>query len=152
MNALAASVSLMGYLAWLHFSPHASSERAAILDRLCERASPLPVPHLFFKLCLVGCPNNAFRQMVTGYFCFDAHRHEPFVSLLSCAVGCYYVVQLLGNFLVMGSGLWVCSGNARMAVILVYFNLLFTHGVSILGTNLLAHRYMYEKARTMATM
>ena len=66
-----------------------------------------------------------------------------------CTVGCYYACQLLGNFVIIGSAV-VFQWNHHPIFGLVNLTAIF--GVSIVGTNLLAHRYLHEKASTMLQM
>ena len=63
-------------------------------------------------------------------------------------------MQLLANmFVVILSGLRTCFASETVVDVIVnaaYYPLLF--GVSVIGTNLLAHRYLTERASTMIQM
>jgi hypothetical protein len=70
--------------------------------------------------------------------------------LFSCTVGSYFVLQWLANLLVVATQFGsICVQSATASTILYLFNLLATLGLSIIGTNLLCHRYLVEKARAM---
>ena len=54
MNCFSGGVSLLCFSAWLFFSPHASSTRGAVLDRLrkCPFSGPVPMVKTCTYLCL----------------------------------------------------------------------------------------------------
>ena len=62
-------------------------------------------------------------------------------------VGCYYAVQLVGNLFVTGSNLYVCvEHGSSLKIMLHAVYLLAMFGVSIIGTDILAHRFLHEQA------
>ena len=76
--------------------------------------------------------------------------HCSCVSSFSFSVGSYFALQWLANFLVAATtlgGNCVQSETAYTALRLL--NLLASFGLSVIGTNLLCHRYLVEKARVM---
>jgi len=59
-------------------------------------------------------------------------------------------VQFLGNWLVMEFSLYVCTVRETSEwAILFSLYMALTFGVSVIGTNLLAHRYLHKKASTV---
>jgi hypothetical protein len=69
------------------------------------------------------------------------------------SVGSYFALQWLANLLVAATALGhncVQSATANKALHLL--NLFAAHGLSVIGTNLLCHRYLVEKARVMTKL
>ena len=65
-------------------------------------------------------------------------------------VGSYFGIQWLANLLVTATALGSnCTESETASTALYLINLLATFGLSMIGTNLLCHRYLYEKARAM---
>jgi hypothetical protein len=68
-------------------------------------------------------------------------------------VGSFYFFQVIGSLFSLAIlPLGICTASA--AVFASATSLLFLNGfgISILGTNLLCHRYLLEKAKAMSTM
>ena len=64
-------------------------------------------------------------------------------------VGSYFAVQWLANILVTASTVAICSSSQTVNVAGDFIYLFAMFGLSVLGTNLLCHRYLCKKARTM---
>ena len=69
---------------------------------------------------------------------------------LNTPVGSFFAVGVMANFLVTatGSGI-ICTSSQTISQLLGSVYILMTFGVSIIGTNILCHRYLIEKARVM---
>jgi hypothetical protein len=66
------------------------------------------------------------------------------------SVGSYFALQWLVSFLVAATALGSNCVQSEIAyVTLLLVNLFAAHGLSVIGTNLLCHRYLVEKARVM---
>ena len=66
------------------------------------------------------------------------------------SVGSYFALQWLANFLVAAAALGQnCVQSETANKLLRLVNLLASFGLSMIGTNLLCHRYLVEKARVM---
>jgi hypothetical protein len=68
-------------------------------------------------------------------------------------VGSFYAFQVLGNIIVLATNSgYICTASSTVysSLVLLYMGALF--GISILGTNLLCHRYLLEKAKVMSRM
>ena len=123
-NSIATVMSLFGFWVWLFFSPH-NSDGARELDRTCTKIT------IAFLQQFNACPS-----LVLSHF--------------PLPVGSYFALQWLANLLVAATALGqncVQSETANIALFLV--NILATFGLSVIGTNLLCHRYLVEKARVM---
>jgi hypothetical protein len=122
-NSIAAVVSLFGFWAWLFFSPH-KFDVAQNLDRRCTK------PDLFLK---------EFKHATTLLF-----------KMFSFTVGSYFALQWLANVrtaaVAIGSS---CAQSATANMVIFFVNLLAGCGLSVVGTNLLCHRYLVEKARVV---
>jgi hypothetical protein len=71
----------------------------------------------------------------------------------SSQVGSYVAVQWLANLVVAASALGQnCTRSETEKTALYLLNLLVSFGLSVIGTNLLCHRYLVEKARVMIKM
>ena len=65
-------------------------------------------------------------------------------------MGSYFALQWLANFLVAATALGQnCVQSETANSVLFLVNLLAAYGLSGIGTNLLCHRYLVEKARVM---
>jgi hypothetical protein len=64
-------------------------------------------------------------------------------------VGSYFALQWLANLLVTASALGFCISSPTVKEVALLLNLCLTFGLSLIGTNLLCHRYLCEKARIM---
>ena len=72
------------------------------------------------------------------------------LSFLFFTVGSYFALQWLANLLVAATALGNnCTQSNTAYTITFLVNLLATFGLSMIGTNLLCHRYLVEKARVM---
>jgi hypothetical protein len=70
--------------------------------------------------------------------------------VLFFSVGSYFALQWLSNFLVAATALGQnCVQSETANAVLFLVNLLSSFGLSVIGTNLLCHRYLVEKARVM---
>jgi hypothetical protein len=69
-------------------------------------------------------------------------------------VGSYFTVQLLVNILTMALDMGVCMGPEYddLAKISVLLNVFLAIGIAVVGTNLLCHRYLLQKAKVMVKM
>jgi hypothetical protein len=77
----------------------------------------------------------------------------PFFFLLSLSVGSYFALQWLANLLITATALGQnCTLSNTANTVLWLINLLASFGLSVIGTNLLCHRYLIEKARVMIKM
>jgi hypothetical protein len=66
------------------------------------------------------------------------------------SVGSYFALQWLANILVTASALAMpCASSETVYLVVLSFQLCVTFGLSVIGTNLLCHRYLCEKARVM---
>ena len=66
------------------------------------------------------------------------------------SVGSYFALQWLANFLVAAATLGQnCVRSETANTVLHLVSLLASGGLSVIGTNLLCHRYLVEKARVM---
>jgi hypothetical protein len=129
LNLSSTSVSLLGMLVWLFVSPH-QMEVAKVLDR--KRTSPPPSPPPpFTSACL--------------------HRqYSPLLFFVKkITVGSYYLLRLLGNIVYTARSLYSCTASRPTWAFLFATNYLIAFSVSIISTNLLCHRYLYEKAKTL---
>jgi hypothetical protein len=70
-------------------------------------------------------------------------------SDLDRKLGSYYFLQLVANIIVASSGMFNCQSDDLVAKFCLGVNLLVWAMFSIIGTNLLSHRYLFEKAKTM---
>jgi hypothetical protein len=76
--------------------------------------------------------------------------HCSCVSSFSFSVGSYFALQWLANFLVAATTLGQnCVQSKTAGAVLFLVNLFASFGLSIIGTNLLCHRYLVEKACVM---
>jgi hypothetical protein len=64
-------------------------------------------------------------------------------------VGSYFALQWLVNLLVTTSALGFCISSPTVQTVVSFLNLGVTYVLSVIGTNLLCHRYLCEKARIM---
>jgi hypothetical protein len=65
-------------------------------------------------------------------------------------VGSYFTLQWLANLIVAASGLGQnCTLSTTAFMVLFALQLIAAFGLSGIGTNLLCHRYLVEKARVM---
>jgi hypothetical protein len=65
-------------------------------------------------------------------------------------VGSYFALQWLANLLVTATSLGSnCVASETVYTVVYLISLLVSHGLSGIGTNLLCHRYLCEKARVM---
>jgi hypothetical protein len=65
-------------------------------------------------------------------------------------VGSYFALQWLANILVAATTLASnCVQSETAHSVLLFVNLLAQYGLSVIGTNVLCHRYLVEKARVM---
>jgi hypothetical protein len=130
-NTTAAAVSVIGFLLWAFFTTH-SAHSATRLDQTrmplpLNPSRPLPL-FPFFK-----CP------------CRMSNALLP--------VGSFHIFQVVGNIgVVVSSASMSCASSHTFyrTSFLVWQALLF--GISIMGTNLMCHRYMIEKAKAMSRM
>jgi hypothetical protein len=125
-NSISTVMSLFGFGVWLFFSTH-NSDVARDLDRTCRKKNDCIFSTIYFTRALTIASSRVF-----------------------LAVGSYFALQWLANILVAATILGdncVQSYTAHTVLILVSF--LASSGLSIIGTNLLCHRYLVEKARVM---
>jgi hypothetical protein len=89
-----------------------------------------------------------------GMWLFFSPHNSEVEKDLDRTLGSYFALQWLANLLVLASSLTGnCSdgsGSADVVGLLVY--LLASFGLSTIGTNLLCHRHLCEKARIMIKM
>lgn len=83
--------------------------------------------------------------------------YSPYIALVDAEgldrkLGCYYAVNLVGNALMLGLYSFGCTSNQEQADIMFLIASALTFGVSIIGTNILSHRYMLEKANIMVKL
>ena len=129
-NSIATVMSLFGFWAWLFFSPH-NSEVARALDRTCTQKNDGYTFLQQFHACPSLVPSRIF----------------------FLPVGSYFALQWLANLLVAATALGQsCMQSETAYTVLLLVNLLASFGLSIVGTNLLCHRYLVEKARVMIKM
>jgi hypothetical protein len=132
-NAISTLVSLFGFGVWLFFSPHKSereSDMAKDLDRTCMTPACTLIRDFFFR-----------------FFC------NTLSSMFCNLVGSYFAVQWLANLLVTATSLGGnCVALETTYTVVTLVSLLVSHGLSIIGTNILCHRYLCEKARVMISM
>ena len=69
---------------------------------------------------------------------------------LDRALGTFCMIQIVGNVCVSTSNLYICTNNFQTYQLLINMYMLSLFGISVLGSNLFAHRYMLEKAKIMA--
>jgi hypothetical protein len=70
--------------------------------------------------------------------------------LLLFTVGSYFALQWLANLIVAAAALGAnCVQSFTADQVLYFVTLLATYGLSVIGTNLLCHRYLVEKVRVM---
>ena len=74
----------------------------------------------------------------------------PCCCLLS--VGSYYATQLVGNVLVTATAMYTCTSSALGFKILHLIYMLALFGINVVGSNLMCHRYLHEKATIMVKM
>jgi hypothetical protein len=68
-------------------------------------------------------------------------------------VGSFYGVQVLGNFCYLAFySLYACSDSIGIMKAYEISMILSFFGISVLGTNLLCHRYLLEKAKILSKM
>jgi hypothetical protein len=69
-------------------------------------------------------------------------------------VGSFFTVQVLANTLKMAVNMEVCMGpkHDELSNGLFLLNGFLTAGISIVGTNLLCHRHLLQKAKVMVKM
>ena len=68
-------------------------------------------------------------------------------------MGSYFALQWLANLLVAAAALESnCVQSLIATQVLFLVNLFATYGLSVIGTNLLCHRYLVEKARVMVEL
>ena len=131
-NSISTATSLFGFWVWLFFSPH-KSEQAKHLDRTCTTSA---------------CALFRDFNLLTFALCntlLSIYRH--------LLVGSYFALQWLANFLVTAASLgYNCVASEMVYTILTFTSLLVSHGLSMIGTNLLCHRYLCEKARVMISL
>jgi nitrate reductase gamma subunit len=66
------------------------------------------------------------------------------------SVGSYFALQWLANFLVAATALGQnCVQSETANTVLFFMNTLVSGGLSVIGTNILCHRYLVEKARVV---
>jgi hypothetical protein len=149
-NIASAAFSLFCFLLWMFITPHTSSSEA----RLDLQRKPPPPP----TKCKIKC-SNAHTPSLLFLFCLASNQMLTplfvvfFVSRRIIQVGSFYGLQVLGHFCVVASvAVGSCPPTLGIDVVsqLVFFLTYF--GISILGTNLLCHRYLLEKAKTMSKM
>jgi hypothetical protein len=63
--------------------------------------------------------------------------------------GSFFMLNLLGNVVITGAGLKVCFASYTTRAILISMYGLGLFGISIFGCNVLCHRYLIEKAKTI---
>jgi hypothetical protein len=125
-NSLSTVMSLFGFGVWLFFSPH-QSDVAKDLDRTCTCTD------CFFSFWLF-LPN-----LPRSVLCVPVNL-----------VGSYFAVQWLANLVITAFGLMTfCTPSQTMLSVVRILNISTMFGLSVLGTNLLCHRYLCEKARIM---
>jgi hypothetical protein len=138
-NATAAIFSVGFFLLWVFSTPHNSSSEMG-LD--LKRKLRLSLLSLSLTLSLPPPPPSHR----THRYPYKARAH--YLSRLHSKVGSFYVFQVLGNFGVVAFDAVASCTTSRVTQDIannLYFAACF--GVSILGTNLLCHRYLLEKAR-----
>jgi hypothetical protein len=65
-------------------------------------------------------------------------------------VGSYFALQWLANLIVTALALATpCTSSRIVATVVLSLNICATTGLSCIGTNILCHRYLCEKARVM---
>jgi hypothetical protein len=134
LNSLATVVSLAGICTWLFDRPQNSDAAAVKLDQTRE-------------LCF-GFHNLTF-CLSSDIFYF----HALGIKLkLNKTVGSFYAVQFLGSVLITGSSMYICSSSATGGFIGNLINLLAQLSISCFGTNLMCHRFLYQKAAIMVQM
>jgi hypothetical protein len=101
-------------------------------------------------------PMHLFNSVSTGvslfglcvWLFFSPHT-SPVEQDLDRTLGSYFALQWLANLLVTASALSMsCTISPAIYTIGKLINL-FATGLSVIGTNLLCHRYLFEKARFM---
>ena len=153
-NLLAATTSSLSFIAWIFFTPH-SSLMALELDVKCKFLGPGSDPGLlrvwgrsiyaFSFLSLQKKPVGAFQPCA-----------EPI--LFSCpvylqnTVGSFFVVNFLANILVITFNVSTCAQTESAATFLGLIYLLSQLGLNLVGTNLLFHRYLLEKASSIVQL
>jgi hypothetical protein len=77
--------------------------------------------------------------------------HMSFVEAAKLDVTCgsFFMLNLLGNLFNTGASMRVCSGDETAREILLLLCLSAMFGMSIFGCNILSHRYLIEKAKTI---
>jgi hypothetical protein len=162
-NSTSTVVSLFGFWVWLFFSPHLAAQD---LDRTRTTAyrNPGLGPSFMYFLQLwanyldsgISCstPHSTpkwalfvIRSFADLFLADDSTFSFLFVVT---AVGSYFALQWLANLLVTATASGsncTSSDTANQAIWLL--NFLASFGLSVVGTNLLCHRYLYEKARVM---
>jgi hypothetical protein len=140
-NSLSTAVSLFGFGVWVFFSPH-QSDVAKDLDRTRE-LRPLIV------CCCIVCFGFWFPLLLRVNSKFLMLLHIPFCMPFNL-VGSYFALQWLTNVLATSTSLAAnCNSSQTVSTVVGSFHLCVAFGLSILGTNLLCHRYLCEKARIM---
>ena len=76
----------------------------------------------------------------------------PVVGFVVHAVGSYYATQLVGNVLVTATAMHSCTSSALGFKSLQLIYVLALLGINVIGSNLLCHRYLHEKATVMVKM
>jgi hypothetical protein len=127
-NCVATVVSLFAFGVWLFFSPHIS-DQGQNLDR--KRTTP--------PCSITVSPSPPFIV-----------RNPCLPRSTCCLVGSYFAVQLLANLIVACSSLSdSCPSNSTVNAVGFLLYIFGTFALSCVGTNLLCHRYLFEKARVM---
>jgi hypothetical protein len=67
-------------------------------------------------------------------------------------VGSSFALQLLGNVCVTGSAIYICQSSLLLGTLLYFVNIVIATGVSVIGTNIMCHRYLLARARVMVMM
>jgi hypothetical protein len=88
-----------------------------------------------------------------GVWLFCSPHNSDVAKDLDRTLGSYFALQWLANLLVLASSLAnTCTSSTSAGTIGLLVNLFVSFSLSIIGTNLLCHRYLYEKARVMTKL
>jgi hypothetical protein len=136
------------YKAASHLETHIFNTAPTFFSLACFLLWVFATPHHDSSETILDQKRNPFLPPPSCSALVEIHDPPP---PSPPAVGCFYAIQLLGNFAVMvSSAVSNCTasqGHYRMTAIAI---IIFGYGLSILGTNLLCHRYLLEKAKGMS--
>jgi hypothetical protein len=88
-----------------------------------------------------------------GVWLFFGPHKSDIAQDLDRTLGSYFALQWLANLLILAASLGInCNASGTADAIAKFVNILVSLGLSLIGTNLLCHRYLCEKARIMIKM